>query len=92
VATFSSLLFQSNIKKSMILKHLQHDFMDMSYCAYRLYTGFQVLTAVVMERRETSVKAGGKQSSALHLRSRWFLLGLLFGPKYGGDLFLRNVD
>jgi hypothetical protein len=31
--------------------------------------------------QETSVKAGGKQSS-----------GLFFDPEYGGDIFLRNVS
>jgi hypothetical protein len=52
-------------------------------------------TAGISKRAEihgdTSVKAGGKQSSGypFHLLILW--LGLLFDSEGGGDIFLRNL-
>jgi hypothetical protein len=52
------------------------------------YIGFEDLTAVVMKN---TIFWDITQSSACHLLSRWFLLGLFSDPEDVGDVFLRNV-
>jgi hypothetical protein len=42
------------------------------------------MKGTIFWEQETNVKAGDENSSD-------FLLGLLFDPEDGGDLFLRNV-
>jgi hypothetical protein len=72
-----------------------------------LNVGVEVLTAVVMKGTifwditpcsplKVNRRFGGTyllhlHGSVFHLLTRWFLLGLFFDPKDGGDMFLRKV-
>jgi hypothetical protein len=54
--------------------------------------GFEVLTAVVMKSSVFwDITLCSPVEAVKHMLSHRFLLGLVFGPEDGGEMFLRNV-
>jgi hypothetical protein len=53
--------------------------------------GFEVLTAMVMNKPSKKSRQKAQSSSASYLLNVGFSLGLHFDPEYGGTRFIRNV-